>query len=187
MKTEKIAENIKEILQLIGDNNEREGLGGTPERVAKMFKEVFRGYDENEKPKVTVFENGHDGISVDEMIIDTGYFFSYCEHHMVPFFGNYFFSYIPDSKIVGISKIGRIVDYYSAKLQVQERLTKEIVDEIERIIEPKGVALIIKARHLCKEMRGVKKYNSEMITSEMRGVFRDDDKARQELLNIIKL
>lgn len=186
MKT-KIADNIREILQLIGDNSEREGLIDTPTRVEKMFREVFRGYNENEKPRITVFENGHDGISVDEMIIDTGYFYSHCEHHMVPFFGDYFFAYIPDRKIVGISKIARLVDYHSAKLQVQERLTKEIADEVEKLLEPKGVALIMRARHLCKEMRGVKKYNSEMITSEMRGVFRDDDKARQELLSIIKI
>ena len=120
------------------------------------------------------------------MIIDTGYFYSHCEHHMVPFFGNYYFAYIPDKKIVGISKIARLVDYHSAKLQVQERLTKEIVDDIEKLLKPKGIALIMKARHLCKEMRGIKKHNSEMITSEMRGVFKNNSKTREEFLSLIK-
>jgi GTP cyclohydrolase I len=91
---------------------------------------------------------------------------------MVPFFGQYYFAYIPDEKILGISKVARTVDYFAAKLQVQERLTKEIVDEIEKQLKPRGIALVMKARHLCKEMRGVKKYDSEMITSEMRGVFK---------------
>lgn len=181
-----IEDNIREILYLIGDNPRREGLLDTPKRVAKMYKEVFKGYDKDEKPSITVFDNGHDGIKVDEMIIDTGYFYSHCEHHIVPFFGNYYFAYIPNKKIVGISKIARLVDYYSAKLQVQERLTKEIVDEIERLLKPKGIALIMKARHLCKEMRGVKKYNSEMTTSEMRGVFNKHSKTRQEFLSLVK-
>lgn len=178
--------NIKEIIHIIGDNAEREGLLDTPKRVAKMYLEVFRGYDKEQKPKITIFDNGHDGIKVNEMIIDTGYFYSYCEHHIVPFFGRYYFAYIPNKKIVGISKIARLVDYYSAKLQVQERLTKEIVDEIERLLKPRGVALIMEARHLCKEMRGVKKYNSQMTTSEMRGAFSKNHKTREEFLSLIK-
>lgn len=181
-----IEDNIREIIGLVGDKPKREGLLDTPKRVSKMYKEIFKGYNKDQKPKITVFDNGHDGIKVNEMIIDTGYFYSHCEHHMVPFFGNYYFAYIPNKKIVGISKIARLVDYYSAKLQVQERLTKEIVDEIEKMLKPKGIALIMKARHLCKEMRGVKKHNSEMITSEMRGVFNNNPKTRQEFLSLIK-
>lgn len=178
--------NIREIIQLIGDNPKREGLLDTPKRVAKMYLELFKGYDKEQKPKITVFDNGHDGIKVNEMIIDTGYFYSHCEHHMVPFFGQYYFAYIPNKKIVGISKIARLVDYHSAKLQVQERLTKEVVDDIEKLLKPRGVALIMKARHLCKEMRGIKKYNSEMMTSEMRGVFKNNSKTREEFLSLIK-
>lgn len=156
----------------IGENEKRKGLKETPLRVAKMYSEIFRGYDVGQKPKITVFDNNSDGIVYDQMIADKGYFYSYCEHHMVPFFGQYYFAYIPDEKILGISKVARTVDYFAAKLQVQERLTKEIVDEIEKQLKPRGIALVMKARHLCKEMRGVKKYDSEMITSEMRGVFK---------------
>ncbi len=181
-----LEENIILTINIIGDNPSREGLLDTPKRVSKMYKEIFKGYDKEQKPKITVFDNGHDGIKVNEMIIDTGYFYSHCEHHMVPFFGNYYFAYIPDKKIVGISKIARLVDYHSAKLQVQERLTKEIVDDIEKLLKPKGIALIMKARHLCKEMRGIKKHNSEMITSEMRGVFKNNSKTREEFLSLIK-
>ena len=178
---------IKNILREIGENPEREGLLDTPKRVAKMYQEIFKGYKEHEKPKITVFDNNNDGIEYDQMITDRGYFFSQCEHHMMPFFGDYYFAYIPGKKVIGLSKIARLVDYYSAKLQVQERLTIQIVDELEKVLKPKGIALIMKGRHLCKEMRGVKKHNAEMTTSEMRGVFKKDEKARAEFLNLIKI
>ena len=176
---------IRTILNNIGENADREGLKETPRRVANMYEEIFRGYDKAKKPKITIFNNDADGIKYDEMIFDKGYFFSMCEHHMVPFFGEYYFAYIPDKKIVGISKIARIVDYYSAKLQVQERLTNEIVDELEKALQPKGIALIMKARHLCREMRGVKKVNSEVVTSVMRGAFKDNIQTRNEFLELI--
>lgn len=185
---------IKELLHLIGDNPDREGLKDTPKRVAKMFDELYRGYDESQKPSVTVFNNHEDGVSCDEMIIDKGYFFSQCEHHMVPFFGEYYFGYIPSKKVLGLSKVARIVDFYSAKLQVQERLVKEIVDELEislssdetkgRIGMPKAIGLILKGRHLCKEMRGVKKVNGVMITSDLRGQFRTEPETRAEFLKL---
>jgi len=181
-----IEQHIEEILKLIGDNPDRTGLKDTPRRVAKMYKETFRGYDPEQKPVITVFPNNDDGIKYNQMIGDKGYFYSHCEHHMVPFFGEYYFAYIPNKKIVGISKIARLVDYYSAKLQVQERLTIEIVNELERLLKPKGIALVMKARHLCKEMRGVKKHNVGMITSEMRGVFLKNASARAEFLNLTK-
>lgn len=183
----KLQRLIKEVLREIGENPEREGLLDTPKRVAKMFCEIYRGYKEHEKPNITVFSNNNDGIEYDQMITDRGYFFSQCEHHMMPFFGDYYFAYIPNKKVIGLSKIARLVDYYSAKLQVQERLTIQIVDELEKALEPKGIALIMKGRHLCKEMRGVKKHNAEMTTSEMRGVFKKDEKARAEFLSLIKL
>jgi len=175
---------IKKIFKYIGENPEREGLLETPKRVVKMWKEIYRGYDKKQKPKITVFNNDEDGIIYDNMVIDTGDFYSQCEHHMVPFFGNYWFAYIPDKKILGISKVARIVDYFSAKLQVQERLTKEVVDELEKALKPKGIALVMEGEHLCKTMRGAKK-KGKMVTSEMRGVFRNKPEARAEFLTFI--
>jgi len=176
---------VQQLLATIGENPEREGLKDTPSRVTKMWKEIFRGYDETQKPRLAIFDNNNDGIAYDQMIVDTGYFYSQCEHHMVPFFGDYYFAYIPDKKILGLSKVARIVDFYSAKLQIQERLVKEIVDELERELQPKGIALVMKGRHLCKEMRGAKKVNGQMITSDLRGVFKTEDSARAEFLSLV--
>jgi GTP cyclohydrolase I len=151
-----------------------------------MWKEIFRGYDESQKPDLAIFRNGRDGIDYDEMITDSGYFFSQCEHHCVPFFGNYFFAYVPNKKVLGLSKVARVVDYFSAKLQIQERLVKEIVDYIEKEIQPKGIALIMKGRHLCKEMRGVKKVDGEMTTTVLRGCFRKEPETRAEFISYSK-
>jgi len=175
---------IFDTLKLIGENPTREGLIDTPRRVIRMYKELFKGYNPDLKPKITVFNNNMDGMKYDEMIIDTGNYYSHCEHHMIPFFGKYYFAYIPDKKIIGLSKVARIVDYYSSKLQVQERLVKEVLDEIELKLQPKGIAMVMKGRHLCKEMRGVKN-SGEMITSDMRGVFRSKPEARSEFLSVI--
>jgi len=175
---------IVRMMERIGENPSREGLKDTPKRIINMWKEIYRGYDESKKPKIAIFENGNDGISYDQMIIDEGSYYSQCEHHMVPFFGNYWFAYIPDKKILGLSKVARIVDFYSAKLQIQERLVKEILDEIETHVKPKGIALVMKGEHLCKTMRGVKK-KGNMITSDLRGVFRNGE-ARQEFLRLIR-
>jgi GTP cyclohydrolase I len=177
---------VKLMLHAIGEDPFREGLKDTPERVVKMWKETYRGYDKEQKPKITVFPNNGDGINYDQMITDSGYFFSYCEHHMVPFFGTYYFGYIPGEKVLGLSKVARVVDYHSAKLQVQERLVKDIVDELESVLKPQAIGLVLKARHLCKEMRGVKKINGEMTTSDLRGKFRDEPETRAEFLNLMK-
>lgn len=174
------------MLRALGENPERQGLKETPRRVAEMWKEIFAGYDTKQKPKITTFDNNTDGVFYDQMIVDSGHFFSHCEHHMVPFFGTYHFAYIPDKKIIGLSKVARIVDFYSARLQIQERLVKEVVDEIERVLQPRGIALVIKARHLCKEMRGVSKHNSEMITSDVRGAFRKNEATRMEFMNFVR-
>lgn len=176
---------IKEILKNIGENPEREGLKDTPKRVAKMYKEIFRGYDNSQKPIITTFPNGQDGIVCDQMVCDTGYFFSHCEHHIVPFFGKYYFAYIPDKTILGLSKVARIIDFHSAKLQVQERLVTDVVNDLERACSPQGIALVLSGRHLCKEMRGVKKFNGEMVTSDVRGLFREDPSAKKEFLSLI--
>lgn len=176
---------VKSFLSAIGEDPKREGLLETPQRVVKMWQELYRGYDEAQKPIITVFDNNKDGIKYDQMIIDTGYFYSQCEHHMVPFFGQYYFGYVPGNKVIGLSKVARIVDYYSAKLQIQERLVKEIVDEIERVAKPKGIALVLKGRHLCKEMRGVKKVEGEMVTSDLRGAFKNEPEARAEFMSFV--
>jgi len=183
-----IQDSIKEIFQYIGEDPNREGLKDTPNRVAKMYKEIFRGYDKTQKPKITTFNNGKDGIVYDQMIIDTGDFYSHCEHHMVPFFGNYYFAYIPkkDGKILGLSKVARIVDFYSARLQVQERLVQDIVNELWGAVEPAGMALVMEGEHLCKTMRGAKK-KGRMVTSELRGNFREDHKTREEFYKLISL
>lgn len=181
-----IKRGIRLQLQYIGENPNREGLLDTPHRVLKMWKEIFRGYDKEQKPKITVFNNGHDGINYDEMIFDSGNFYSICEHHLMPFYGQYYFAYVPDKKVLGLSKIARIVDYYSAKLQIQERLVREICNEITEKCEPKGLGLIMKAEHLCKTMRGTKK-KGYMKTSDLRGVFKTNSDARSEFLKLIEI
>jgi len=184
---------IKLILKEIGEDPKREGLIDTPRRVVQMWKEVFRGYNPDLKPKISVFSNGKDGIFYDQMIIDTGDFYSHCEHHMVPFFGRYWFAYVPSKYggIIGLSKVARLVDYHSAKLQIQERLVYDIVNDIWDALSappfesPLGMALIMEAEHLCKTMRGVKK-KGVMRTSNMKGVFMTKPEARQELMQLIK-
>ena len=194
MNTKRVEELWREILIEIGENPDREGLKDTPKRVAKMYKETMRGYDDTQLPKVATFSNGADGISYDEMICDEGTFYSQCEHHVVPFFGKYYFAYIPDpeGKILGLSKVARVVDHFSAKLQIQERLVHEIVEYLWEALskdadgyEPLGMALVMKGEHLCKTMRGVKK-KGEMTCSVMKGVFRDQPAVRAEFLNLIK-
>ncbi len=180
-------EIVRNMLIEIGENPDRQGLRETPKRIARMWEEIFSGYHKKNKPSITVFPNKTDGIEYNQMIIDTGYFYSHCEHHGVPFFGKYYFAYIPNKKIMGLSKVSRIVDYYSSRLQIQERLVKDIVDEIEKVVEPKGVALVMQARHLCKEMRGVKKIDGEMTTSDVRGAFRINERTRNEFMSLIRL
>lgn len=178
---------VKMILTHIGEDPNRPGLKDTPERVVAMWTEVFRGYKEDKLPRVTKFRNGSDGVVYDEMLIDKGYFFSHCEHHMVPFFGEYSFGYIPDKWIIGASKISRIVDHFSSRLQIAERLVCEIADYIQDAINPKGLILLMSARHLCKEMRGVKKYNSPFETIAVRGIFLTNKRnCKDEFLSRVK-
>jgi GTP cyclohydrolase I len=179
---------IQSILKEIGENPERPGIVDTPQRVVKMWKEIFRGYDPSNKPKVSVFKNGTDGLVYDQMIIDTGDFYSHCEHHMVPFFGQYWFGYIPDpnGNIIGLSKVARLVDFHAARLQIQERLVHDIVEDIWNIlskeaVRPIGMGLIMKGEHLCKTMRGVKK-KGEMTTTKLKGAFFDNQSVKNEFL-----
>ena len=175
---------IKQLLIMIGENPERTGLKDTPKRVVRMCKELFKGYNIKHKPELTVFPNNEDEIGYDEMIIDKGQFNTWCEHHILPVKGTYYFCYIPNKKVIGLSKVSRIINYYSSRLQVQERLVKQIIDELEKILKPKGIGLIMKANHMCKEIRGIKNVE-EMITSDMRGVLRTKSEARIEFLTLI--
>ena len=193
MNATSVEGHIRAILKEIGEDPNREGLVDTPKRVAKMYKELFRGYDESQKPAVTTFANGADGIAYDEMVIDSGFFHSQCEHHMLPFSGQYWFGYLPSLKgrVLGLSKVARVVDYFSAKLQIQERLVHEVVTCLldalskDNAEPPLGVALVMRAEHLCKTMRGVKK-KGVMTTSKMTGLFLEkDDSVRREFLNFV--
>jgi len=167
MDTEKVENMWYQLLLELGEDPERTGLKDTPKRIAKMYREVFRGYYE-EPPTITSF----DDESPRGLITDKGYFFSMCEHHAVPFFGYYYFGYIPDPNgyYLGASKIGRAVDYFSARLQTQEKLIRNILDHIEASIHPLGCILLMTGRHLCKEMRGLKKWDSPFEVIEARGI-----------------
>ena len=189
--TKEQAENcIKQLLEYIGENPERKGLLGTPDRIIRMWKEIFRGYDTTQKPKITVFDNGVDDIAYDNMVIDEGDFYSMCEHHMMPFFGKYWFAYIPNpkGKILGISKIGRVVDYCAARMQIQERLVHNIVDMLADALgkenPPLGMALVMRGEHLCKTMRGAKK-KGKMMSSCLVGAFKDDALVRNEFMQLV--
>lgn len=167
-------QNIRQMLELIGENPDRPGLKDTPNRVAKMYKEFFVGYDEKKMPLIMTVDNGEDGVFYNEMLIDEGYFFSFCEHHVIPFFGQYFYGYIPDKKIMGASKIGRTVDYYAGRLQIAERLVNQVVNRVDDVVKPNGQVLVMRARHLCKEMRGLKKWNSPYEAIAVRGCFAEN-------------
>lgn len=189
-KDQRIAQLVQELLELFGDNPQRTGLQDTPKRVAHMYAEIYRGYDPAQKPNITTFPNGEDGIVYDSMVVDTGDFYSCCEHHMMPFFGKYYFAYLPHpkGKILGISKIGRVVDYCAAKLQVQERLTHEVVEMLGEALggeyPPLGIALVMRGEHLCKTMRGARK-KGEMVSSCLTGLFQTDSALRAEFMNLI--
>lgn len=189
-KEQRIAQLVQELLELIGDNPQRTGLQDTPKRVARMYAEIYRGYNPAQKPNITTFPNGEDGIVYDSMVVDTGDFYSCCEHHMMPFFGKYYFAYLPHpkGKILGISKIGRVVDYCAAKLQVQERLTHEVVEMLGEALggeyPPLGIALVMRGQHLCKTMRGARK-KGEMVSSCLTGLFQTDSALRAEFMNLI--
>ena len=169
-------------LELLGEDPAREGLLKTPQRVANALTWLTRGYglDVHDVVGDAMFEDSHSNMV---MVRDIE-LYSLCEHHMLPFFGRAHVAYIPDGRIVGLSKLPRIVDVYARRLQVQERLTEEIAGAIEEVLQPKGVGVVIEAVHLCMAMRGVEKQNSRTITSAVRGAFRDDPKTRDEFLRL---
>ena len=186
LNTQKIEELWTQLLIEIGEDPNRVGLKDTPKRIAKMYTQIFRGYDTECRPNITVFPNGTDGVYYNSMIIDKGYYYSQCEHHAVSFFGNYFFAYIPGDTLIGASKIARVVDYYSAKLQIAERLCQDVVNCLYEALNPKGMILIMEGRHLCKEMRGVQKYDAPFEVIEARGYFLENkDGCKDEFLSRI--
>ena len=176
---------VAEMLTLLGENPRREGLARTPERVAKSLKYLTQGYQVNPKEilKNAVFKEPYDEM----VIVKDIEIFSLCEHHLLPFYGKAHIAYIPNGKIIGLSKIPRVVEVFSRRLQVQERLTTQIAECLMEALAPKGVAVVIEALHLCMSMRGVRKADAYTITSSMLGAFRKDARSRSEFLSLIRL
>jgi GTP cyclohydrolase I len=173
---------VRRQLELLGEDPQRPGIAKTPQRVANALTWLTRGYRQRVEDVVgdALFEETHQNMV---MVRDIE-LYSLCEHHLLPFFGRAHVAYIPDGRIVGLSKLPRIVEVYARRLQVQERLTEEIAAAIERVLRPAGVGVVIEAVHLCTRMRGVEKQNSKMITSSLRGLFRDDARTRAEFLDL---
>lgn len=182
---EKAEEAVREMIQWAGDDPNREGLIDTPKRVVKASREIFAGYsqDPNEILATTFGDTG----GYDEMIAETGIpFYSYCEHHMVPFFGIAHVAYIPKDKVVGLSKLARLVDVFARRLQIQERMTTQIADTLYEVSEPLGCGVVIEATHMCMTMRGVKKEGASMKTRRLLGVFKTDPAVRKEFFDLIR-
>jgi GTP cyclohydrolase I len=178
-----IQELLRELLLRLGEDPERDGLLRTPERMQKALEYLTRGY--NQDPD-KVLNGALFKVDYDEMVIVKDIeMFSLCEHHMLPFFGKVHVAYIPNGKVIGLSKIARLVDVFARRLQVQERLTVQIAGAIQTAIQPQGVGVVIEARHLCVMMRGVEKQHSSAVTSHMVGSFRDSEKTRKEFLALI--
>ena len=184
MDKEKIMQGVRLILEGVGEDINREGLVETPERVARMYEEIFAGLTEDPKQHIKLFNEQ----SNDEMVIVKDIpFYSMCEHHLLPFFGKAHIGYIPsDNKIIGLSKLARIVDNFAKKPQVQERLTSDIADFLNDNLQPKGVAVIMEAEHMCMTMRGARAAGSKTQTSALRGIMRTDAKTRAEVLSLLK-
>ena len=176
---------IRQLLAELGEDPTREGLVNTPKRVEKALKFLTGGYDANVQ---NVLNGALFTVDYSEMVIVKDIdFYSLCEHHLLPFFGKCHVAYIPTTKVIGLSKIPRLVDVFSRRLQVQERLTNQIADTIKDAVNPMGVAVVMEATHLCMSMRGVEKQNSFCVTSAMLGIFRDNARTRMEFLELIKL
>jgi GTP cyclohydrolase I len=175
---------VREMLVRLGEDPKREGLVRTPDRVHKAYEFLMKGYDEDPEAmlKKALFT-----VSYDEMVIVKDVeMFSLCEHHMLPFFGKVHVAYIPNGKVIGLSKIPRLIEIFSRRLQIQERLTTQIAETIQKTIQPQGVGVVIEARHLCMMMRGVEKQHSAAVTSSMLGCFREEQETRTEFLSLIR-
>ncbi|MFM9281521.1 GTP cyclohydrolase I FolE [Paenibacillus jiagnxiensis] len=180
---DKIEYHISEILKLIGEDPDREGLLETPARVTRMYEEIFAGYEVDPREVLGVtFDENHEELVIVKDIV----YYSQCEHHMAPFFGKVHIGYIPSGKIVGLSKLARLVEAVSRRLQVQERITSQIADTLMEAVEPYGVMVVVEGEHLCMCSRGVKKPGSKTVTSAVRGSFRENVARRAEFLSLIK-
>lgn len=179
-------QKVKELIAIIGDDPEREGLVDTPYRVVKSWLEVYGGYKITPNLN-TVFAEDIGDVDDSQIVICKDIkFYSTCEHHMIPFHGTCHIGYLPGKKVIGVSKLVRIVEYFARRLQIQEKLCSQIATFIEQLIEPQGVGVVMEAQHLCMAARGVKNQSSRMVTSQMRGKFRTQRETRQEFLNLIK-
>ncbi|HET9409809.1 MAG TPA: GTP cyclohydrolase I FolE [Candidatus Sulfotelmatobacter sp.] len=177
-------ELVRELIVRLGEDPQREGLANTPKRVRKALQFLTKGYGEDPE---TLLKGALYTVSYDEMVIVKDVeMFSLCEHHMLPFFGKVHVAYIPNGRVIGLSKIPRLIELFSRRLQIQERLTTQIAETIQKVIEPQGVGVVIEARHLCMMMRGVEKQHSAAVTSSMLGCFRDEQETRSEFLSLIR-
>jgi GTP cyclohydrolase IA len=175
---------VREMIVRLGEDPDREGLVNTPERVQKAYKFLTKGYQEDPE---ALLKGALFTVTYDEMVIVKDIeMFSLCEHHMLPFFGKVHVAYIPNGKVIGLSKIPRLIELFARRLQIQERLTTQIAETIQRVIEPQGVGVVIEARHLCMMMRGVEKQHSAAVTSSMLGCFRHEEETRSEFLSLIR-
>lgn len=184
---QEVRDAMRTLLEAIGEDPEREGLKETPDRIMRMWKEIFRGYEPEMKPAITTFKNRN---REEEMVCDAGEYYSMCEHHVLPFFGRYFFAYLPDpdGRILGISKVARVVSYCASRLQLQERLAEDIINMLSQALDGKarGFAILLRGKHLCKSMRGVRN-NGEMSVTLYTGEFKKNRQLRLEFLRLAEL
>ena len=182
--TDQVESAVRSILKNVGEDPERDGLKGTPARVARMYEELFQGYHTD---PIALINGALFEVDYDEMVVvkDIEYY-SLCEHHLVPFYGVAHVAYIPHGKVIGLSKLPRIVDMFARRLQVQERMTQQIADFVEEALHPQGVAVVVEGAHLCSMMRGVKKANARMVTSAVLGRFKSDARTRSEFFEHIR-
>ena len=184
MDEKKIREAVKMMLEAIGEDPEREGLVDTPDRIARMYKEIFSGLNQSpEKHLRKVFTVDSDDIVLEKDII----FYSMCEHHLMPFYGKAHIAYIPDGKVVGLSKLARTVEVFARRLQLQERMSAQIADAIMKYVEVKGVMVVVEAEHMCMTMRGIKKPGSKTVTAVARGLFKSEPRLRDEVYRMINM
>lgn len=183
-RRESVEESVRDILRQVGEDPEREGLQRTPERIARMYDELLAGYHVD---PVALVNDALFNVEYDEMIVVKDIeFFSMCEHHMLPFYGRAHVAYIPREKVIGLSKIPRIVEMFARRLQVQERMTQQIAQLLQEVLEPQGVGVVVEGAHMCSMMRGVKKDNARMVTSAMLGNFKENPKTRNEFMEHIR-